>query len=63
MHGREDELGQNHEDHDPVQVCTAFFGLCAFASLSLLFDLNGLSYPQHESAFVNCRRRWKGACS
>ena len=34
---REVELGQHHEGHDP-----AVFGLCAFAPLSLLFDLNGL---------------------
>ena len=42
VHDREDELGQHHEGHDPVSVCPAVFGLCAFAFLSLLFDLKGL---------------------
>ena len=36
---RGDDLG---DLHDPVSVCPAVFGFCALASLSLLFDLNGL---------------------
>ena len=42
-HGHEDEESQRHEDHDPVLVCPAFLGLCAFTPLSLLPDLSGLS--------------------
>ena len=39
MYGRDDELGQDHEDHDPVRVCPATFGLCAFAK-NLLQELS-----------------------
>ena len=42
LHDRECEPGQHHEGRDPVSVCPAVFGLCALASLSLLFDLKGM---------------------
>ena len=44
MRDRKGELGQFHEGRDPVSVCPAVFGLCALASLSLLFRLKGLLY-------------------
>ena len=63
-YSREDELGELHGDRDPVSVCSAVFGLCAFDPLSLLFFfLKGLVSLRHESVFANCRRRRKGARS
>ena len=52
VHSREDELGQQREDHDPVSVDPASFGLCAVASLSLLFRLKG---PLHHGAYLLLR--------
>ena len=65
VHDREDELGQRHEDHDPVSVCPAVFVLCAFARLSLLFDLKGLFHHSTNLLLqnVNSRHRRKGARS
>ena len=41
---RDGELGQHHEGRDPVSICPAFLGPCAFAPISLLPDLNCLSH-------------------